>query len=120
MNGHHVGRPRIYANRVSADVAVTVTTRARLVEWASQRDVSINLAVERALDDYLPATTRPVWPDGADKTRFRCRLPVDLHVRLVTESGRWVCGRDLIVEAAVAAMVAPPGDGLVEYRQRIT
>ncbi len=49
-----MGRPRIYDEpRVATAIRLPVSLRDELLTAASERDVSVNLLVTRAVSDYL-------------------------------------------------------------------
>ena len=48
-----MARPRTYGDRIVTAVRLPPAVHRRLKEAARQRDVSVNLLVNRAVDDYL-------------------------------------------------------------------
>jgi hypothetical protein len=52
--GHHMGRPRVYAEpRVATAIRLPTSIRDELMTVATERDVSVNFLVTRAVTDYL-------------------------------------------------------------------
>lgn len=52
-----VGRPRVYGRRIGTVFRLPPELHERLKEAARERDVSANLLVTRAIDDFLDRLT---------------------------------------------------------------
>ncbi len=49
-----MGRPRIYDRRVSSGYRIAPELHERLLAAAAERDLSVNVLITKAIEDYLP------------------------------------------------------------------
>lgn len=69
-----MGRPRIYDEpRIATAIRLPASLREELHAAATERDVSVNFLVTRAISDYL----RRVSPPGAECPWETQRYPMD-------------------------------------------